>query len=361
MKKIVPEHIKKLSPYLPGLPIEEVKQQFHLKKVSKLASNENPFGVSPRAIQTIKKSLALLNRYPEGSGRVLRKKLANHLGVKSENIILGNGSDEIIQLIVRTFLESGDEVVISEHVFVRFEQETAVLDNKIIFAPMKDFTHDLKAMRKAITPKTKLIFVANPNNPTGTYVTKQEVEKFMQKIPKKVIVVFDEAYYEYIKKKDYPETIKYVRNGYNVIILRTFSKIYGLAGLRIGYGIAPARLIDYLNRVRPPFNTNSLAQVAACVSLDDVNQVLRIRKLTEEGRKYLCAELRALDIYYVPSVTNFILIDLKRNAKIIFQKLLRKGVIVRSMEGYGFPTCIRVTIGLPEENQHFIQALKEIV
>lgn len=349
--------IKGLSAYEPGKPIDEVKRELGLTSVVKLASNENPFGPSPKAIEAIFSSLPDLNRYPEGSCFYLREALSKKLKVGPESLIFGNGSDELIEIIAKTFLEQDDEAVISEMAFVRFEMAVKLMGARAVVTKARNFTHDLSQMAKAVTGKAKLIFVANPNNPTGTMNTKDEVEDFLADVPQDVLVVFDEAYYEYIDRQDYPQTIDYLREGRNLIILRTFSKVYGLAGLRIGYGISRPETIKDLNRVRPPFNVNSLAQSAALAALGDEQWVNECRRKNEEGREFFYREFDRLSLAYIQSVTNFVLLDVKKDAQKAFEKLLAEGVIVRPITG----TYIRVTIGTQEENERFILALENIL
>ncbi len=369
IEKLVRKEVFNFQPYFPGKPIKELERELRrkgvkLKSIVKLASNENPLGPSKKAIELLKKNLRNIYFYPESSCPELRKKLAEKLGVKPENLIFGNGSDEIIELIGKVFLNPEDEIIVSEHAFIRYKMAGDLMGCKVVMVPMKNYTHDLVAMAKAVTPKTKAIFIANPNNPTGTYNTASELVDFFKRLEisgRQVLVIVDEAYYEYAKvEKDYPDTLNYFRQGKNIIILRTFSKIYGLAGLRIGYGIAKKEIIDFLERIRPPFNVNSLAQEAALASLNDETQVKKSVKLVKQGKKYLYQELKKLGFDYVPSAANFILIQMKTNGKDVFAELLQQGVIVRAMEEYGFLEFIRVTIGLPRENKKFISALKNL-
>jgi len=360
IEKLVRKNILDFQPYLPGKPIEEVERELGLARVDKLASNENPLGPSPRAVSAMKRYLNRVNLYPDGSGFYLKKALARKLKVKSENIILGSGTDEIIEIIGKTFLNPIDEIIVSEHAFIRYEMAGELMGCRIKRAPMRNFTHDLEAMKKEITRKTKIVFIANPNNPTGTYVTKEEVGEFMKGLPGNIIVVFDEAYREYVTRKDYPQTLSYVKQGRMAIVMRTFSKIYGLAGLRIGYGVGKRELIDFMERIRPPFNTNSLAQIAALASLSDGAHIRRSCKLVEDGRRYLEWNLEKMGIDFVPSVANHILLKVG-NGEDVFRKLLKKGVIVRPMLEYDLPEFIRVSIGLPRQNRRFITALREVM
>ncbi len=354
-------HILKIKPYPPGRPIEEVKRKLGLKKVIKLASNENPLGPSPEAIQAIKRFALRVNLYPDGEGYYLKKALSEKLGVREDNIILGNGSDEIVSLIVRIALRKGEEVITGDPSFLMYKIDTELNQGKVVPVPLKNFRLDLDGMKKAISSRTRLIFIANPNNPTGTIVKSKQVEQFLRDLPPQILVIFDEAYCEYVEDVDYPRTIDFVRERRNVIVLRTFSKIYGLAGLRIGYGVAKREIIDILNRARPPFNVNSLAQVAALASLKDENQVKRSRKLIKEEKRFLYPRLRELGLSFVPTQANFILIKVGKRAKDIEEGLLKRGIIVRGMEGYNLPQYIRVTIGTREQNEEFIKNFRTIL
>lgn len=352
--------ILKIKPYIPGRPIEEVKRKFRLKKVVKLASNENALGPSGKAVAAIRGALGQINRYPDGDCSYLKKKLAHRLNVAAKNLIFGCGSDEIIVLAIRAFVNRGDEVIIARPTFLIYELASRIAGAKIKFIPLKGFRYDLGAIKNAITPKTKIIFISNPDNPSGSYVNKKEVDEFMRGLPRNLIVYFDEAYRELVDKRDFPDGLKYL-NGHNVIVARTFSKAYGLSGLRIGYGVSRPQIIDYLNRVREPFNVNTLAQVAAFAALDDRAHLLRTRRLLRKGKDYLCKNFRKLELPYVESVTNFVLVKVGPRAQKICQRLLKKGIIVRNMRAWGMNNFIRVTVGTMPENRSFIQALKEII
>ncbi|MFH1824100.1 MAG: histidinol-phosphate transaminase [Candidatus Firestonebacteria bacterium] len=360
MKKLYRDVIDKLQPYIPGKPVAEVQRELSITDIIKMASNENPLGSSPKAISAIRKVLQDISFYPEGSCYELRKNLAKKLEISEENLIFGNGSDEILLMIGEAFLNPGDEVIqaVPELTFVEYKAITLVANGTPVFVELKNYTYDLEKMAEKVTQKTKLIFVANPNNPTGTIVTKTQVEEFLKKVPEDVIVVFDEAYYEYVERADYPESIDYVKEGRNVIVLKTFSKIYGLAGLRIGYGMAKKEIIDILEKVRQPFNVNYLAQVGANAALKDIKFVEESKRVNNVGKKYLYSSLDELDIPYVLSEANFIFIDLKKDAKPVVEKLMEEGVIVRKI---GTGTTIRVTIGKEEQNKRFIEILKRII
>jgi histidinol-phosphate aminotransferase len=353
--------ILEITPYQPGKPIEEVRRQLGLKEVIKLASNENPLGPSPKAVSAIKQSLAKINRYPEGSCFYLRHRLSKKLKVKPQNLIFGNGSDEIIDIIIKAFSEPDDEVITSDITFLEYKIIARQNGRRVKAVPLKDFKYDLSAIRKNISPKARVIFIANPNNPTGTYLKRSEVDKFLDGLPGDIVVVFDEAYLEFAENQDFPKSLNYFRQGKNVIILRTFSKIYGLAGLRIGYGIAGKEFIRYMERARQPFNVNTLAQEAALAALDDTAFIRKAQRVVSEGKKYLYSELDRLKINYIPSAANFILIDLKQNGLKIFNKLLKEGIIVRDMRQYGLNNFIRVTVGTKKENKKFVEALKKVL
>lgn len=360
MESIVREAVKKIEPYVPGKPIEEVKRELGLKDVMKLASNENAFGPSPKAVSAIKQALKDLNRYPDASAFYLKKKLAKLLKVKTENIIVSNGSDEIIVLCCRAFLEPGDEVIISDPTFLIYRIAAQSQGAKIKFVPLKNMKYDLMAKKKAITKKTKIIFIANPDNPTGSFVTRKEVEAFLKGIRSDILVFFDEAYKEfaeYSQGKVYPDTLRHLDRK-NVIITRSFSKAYGLAGIRIGYGVSSATIINYLERLREPFNVNSLAQAAAIAALDDKKFLRKTLKAVETGKRFICKNLDEMGLDYVKSAANFILINVKTDGQQIFKKLLKKGVIVRGMDVWGLKNYIRVTIGTMDENKKFIKELR---
>ena len=363
MKKnnLIRKGILDLKPYIPGKPIEEVKRELGLKEIIKLASNETSVGPSPLAIEAIKKEVQNINLYPEATSRLLREKLVCKLKVDKEMIIVGNGADDIIDLIGMAFINEDDEALTGETTFPAYETAVKIMGGKLILIKLKDFRFDLEEIAQRVNNKTKIIFLCNPNNPTGTIVTKEEVNNFINDIPEDIIVVFDEAYYDYVEDKEYPDSLSYVLEGKNVIILRTFSKIAGIAGVRIGYAIAKPELISYLRRVVNPFTTNRLAQVAALASLDDEEHYKKVLQSNQEGKKYLYGELNKLGLFYVPTETNFIFIDLKEDADIVFEKLLRKGVIIRPGKIYGCPNFIRVTIGNDYENKRFIQAIKEVM
>ncbi|HET9845716.1 MAG TPA: histidinol-phosphate transaminase [Nitrospira sp.] len=349
--------IAALSPYVPGKPIEELQRELGLSRVIKLASNENALGPSPKALAVINDGAATLHRYPDGGAFKLRQALANRWKVTDEQIILGNGSDEILGLLARTFLSPGDEAVMADHTFVIYNMEVMAAHGKAVTVPLKDWRHDVAAMARAITARTRLIFLCNPNNPTGTMVSAEEVASLLARVPEHVVVVFDEAYFEYVRSSEFPDSMAYIREGRNAIVLRTFSKIYGLAGLRIGYGVTTGEIANLLNRVRPPFNANSIAQRAALAALDDDEHVARSRAVNQAGMEQIVNGLRALGLAPISSEANFVYFDVGRDGRHIFDALLHQGVIVRHIDG----RMIRVTIGQAEENRVFLAALAQVL
>lgn len=363
MKNIVRANILNVKPYVPGKPIEEVERELGLKDVIKLASNESCLGPSPKAVAAIKRSLKSINRYPDSSSFYLKKKVAKLLGVGEDNVIFGNGSDEVICLAIKTFVNPGDEVIIARPTFLIYEIASQLHNAEIKLVGLtKDFKYDLKSMRAAITEKTKIIFIANPDNPTGTYVTKNELDEFFKGLPENIIVFLDEAYYEFANSaaRDYPNGLDYLKRP-GVIVARSFSKAYGLAGLRIGYGVSSATVINYMERAREPFNVNLLAQVGALAALDDKKFLKRELKHVAREKKFLYSAFREMKISYVPSATNFILVDVRRDCKEVFNKLLKEGVIVRDMKAWGLDSYIRLTIGTRRENIKFIKSLGKII
>jgi len=354
------KEILKVKPYKPGKPIEEVKRELGLKEAIKLASNENALSPSSRVISSIEKMLKSINRYPDERCFYLKKALKSKHKLSSENIVIGNGSDEVIVLALRAFANPGDEVVTAKPTFLIYEIASTIAGVKVKTVPLKDYRYDLNSIAGALTKNTKLVFIANPDNPTGTYVTAREVDAFMRKVGKDTIVFFDEAYFEFAEGlNDYPCTLNYL-NKKNVIISRTFSKIYALAGLRIGYGLANKDIISAMDRVREPFNVNSVAQVAALAAIKDRAYVQAAKRLVKEGKEYIYKNITEMAYDYIPSATNFVLINVGGCSKTLYQKLLKKGVIVRDMSAWGLSGFIRVTIGTMKENIKFIKALKTV-
>jgi histidinol-phosphate aminotransferase len=355
------DHILGIAPYEPGKPIEELERELGIHDAIKLASNENPLAPSDRVREAIAAALTTLNRYPDGSGFYLRQGLAKKHGVSPEHVVLGNGSNELIELLVRAFLRPGDEAVVPHPSFVVYPMIVQAAGGIRVMVMLKDYRIDLEAMARAITPMTKLVFIANPNNPTATMSTADEVEHFMTRVPERTIVIFDEAYIEFALGPDFPDTLAYVKQGRKVAVLRTFSKAASLAGLRVGYCIADPDAVSLMNRIRQPFNVNALAQAAALAALDDDAHVLECVRMIEAGRHFLYDEFKALGVKYVPSRANFILVDVGRSAADIYQKLLHEGVIVRPLTSFGMETALRVTVGTPEENRRFVKALRTVL
>lgn len=361
LRKLVNRGVLALNPYQPGKPIEEVQRELGITDVIKLASNENPLGPSPLALKAAKKALAHIGRYPDSGGYELKQALAHHLTVDTEQITLGNGSDNLLAMVANAFVKPGEEVIISDYAFATFTIIAHLSQAQAVFAPTQNWHHDLTAMAHLVTKKTKLIFIANPNNPTGTYNTESEFMAFLKSIPENIVIVADEAYHEYVKQPNYPQTLKFLKQFPNLVIIRTFSKIYGLAGLRIGYSITTKEMAEILNRVRLPFNVNSVAMEAAKAALTDIHHVKESLRINNEGMEQLSAALRKLGFEFLPSVTNFITINVEQDAIQIFQKLLQQGVIVRPLSAQQMPTHIRVTIGTAEQNKRFIDALIKVI
>jgi histidinol-phosphate aminotransferase len=362
MKKPWKKILENIKPYKPGKPIEEVKREFNLGDVIKLASNENPFPPSPLVIKALAGAAKDANRYPDGGCFYLRNALSKKLGVPGENIVFGNGSDEIIVLALHAFVEPGDEVVVADPTFLIYNIASMVRGAVVRSVPLKGYRYDLEAMSKAVTDKTKVVFIANPDNPTGSYVTKAELDSFLGKIPENTVVFLDEAYYEFAAGGDYPETLDMaVRGDRHIITARTFSKVYGLAGLRVGYGITRSDIAEVLNKVREPFNVNSLAQTAAAAALEDAEYVKRSVSLVKTEKEKYYRFFDSVGIKYVPSRANFVLFDTGRDSVRVFELLLKKGVIVREMSAWGLKGFIRVNMGLPEENEKFFSAFKEAI
>jgi histidinol-phosphate aminotransferase len=357
LQHLIPPWLASLVPYQPGKPVEEVEREYGIRDSIKLASNENPLGPSPRAVEALRGALAGIHRYPDGGGFYLKQRLAAKLGVSTDQIALGNGSNEILEFVARTFLRPGEDAVMSEQAFVVYAsvvQSAAGIPRAV---PLREFTHDLDAIAAAVRKSTRLVFLGNPNNPTGTIYPRAAFERLLERLPKDVVVVADDAYAEYVSDPEYPRTLDYLRPDRLLITLRTFSKIYGLAGLRIGYGIGPAELVAALERIRQPFNVNVLGQVAALAALDDDEHVERSRRANREGMLFLEREFTRLGLAYVPSQANFVLVRVGAGGE-VYERLLRRAVIVRPMGGYGFPEHVRVTVGTAEENRRFVDALE---
>jgi histidinol-phosphate aminotransferase len=357
----IPDYIKAIAPYVPGKPIEELEREYGITDSIKLASNENPLGPSPKAMAAIGPASVNLHRYPNGASYELTQRLSRHLDVAPEQIVLGNGSDDLLGMLTRVFLQPGDEVLVPDPSFLMYAIVAQSAGAVPVKVPLNEGAIDLEKMSAGIGPLTRMVFICNPNNPSGSAVLGKALEAFLGGVPAHVVVVVDEAYFEFVRDKQCISGITHLESYPNVVTLRTFSKAYGLAGLRIGYGVMSASLAGLLHRVRMPFNVNTLAQVAAAAALDDTDFLDKTLSTVHEGLDYLYAELTQRGMRYFPTQANFFLLDVIRPADDVFQALLRHGVIVRSMRTYGYPTYIRVSVGLPEENRRFLKALDKVL
>ncbi|MFY1667202.1 histidinol-phosphate transaminase [Pseudomonas sp. Pseu.R1] len=355
--------VQKLSPYVPGKPVDELARELNIDpaNIIKLASNENPMGASPKALQAIRDALAELTRYPDGNGFDLKQALAERCGVQASQVTLGNGSNDILEIVARAYLAPGLNAVFSEHAFAIYPIVTQAVGANARVAKAKDWGHDLPAMLAAIDSNTRVVFIANPNNPTGTWFGPQALADFLADVPKDVLVVLDEAYIEYAEGVELPDGLNFLADYPNLLVSRTFSKAYGLASLRVGYALSSPVVADVLNRVRQPFNVNSLALAAACAALSDTDYVAESRRLNEAGMQQLEEGLRAFGLSWIPSKANFIAVDVGGDAAPVYEALLREGVIVRPVGGYGMPRHLRVSIGLPAENTRFLEALSKVL
>lgn len=356
----VKETLVGLKPYEPGKPIEEVQRELGLSEVIKLASNENPYGCSKKVKDALKNAFDDLAIYPDGYARVLRERVAKHINVKETELIFGNGSDEVILILCRALLSEGDNIVTAKPTFSQYKHNAVIEGAEIKEVPLVDGVHDLEAMVQAIDENTKIVFVCNPNNPTGTYVGKEAFLSFLERVPKDVLVVSDEAYYEYVEAEDYPETIPLIKDYPNLVVLRTFSKAYGLAALRVGYGVGNEDFIRSIEPAREPFNNNTLGQRAAKVALDDQAFIKDCFGKNREEMKRMEVFCEEMGFTYYPSQTNFMLIDVKKQGGEVFQKLLEQGIIVRNGEAFGFSTSIRLTLGTKEQNDRVMDALRNL-
>jgi histidinol-phosphate aminotransferase len=353
-------HLRELGVYEPGKPIEEIARELQVEPadIIKLASNENPFGPSPAAIRAMTAALQQAHLYPDGGGFYLRRAIADRLGVVPENVILGNGSNEIIEFLAHAFLNRGDSIVTSEYAFIAYKLIAALFGAKTIEARGREYKHDLPAILEAIQPNTRLIIIANPNNPTGTLISQREIDEFMKQVPDRVVTVFDEAYYEFLDEP--PDTLRYVRAERNIVVLRTFSKIHGLAGTRIGYGVGSPALIEVLQKTRQPFNVNSIAQAGALAALTDEAHSRRTKQTVDAGRSYLGEALADIGVQFVPSAANFLMVNVGDGRR-VFKEMLAQKVIVRPLTGYGLHAWVRISVGTMDENERCISALKEVL
>jgi histidinol-phosphate aminotransferase len=361
MKRLMRDCVEKLKPYPPGKPIEELERELGITGSIKLASNENPLGPSPKAVKAVTENLKNMHRYPDADAYYLREKLAGKFGLPINRIIVGNGADELIELVAKTFLSPGEEVIIPEHAFLLYETFALSFDGRAVIVPLSDFSVDLGAMIEAVTPRTKIVFINNPQNPTGKAITRDEISRFLDEFPSDVIVVLDEAYIEFSTDPDVGSGLEFLDSYPLLVVLRTFSKIYGLAGLRLGYGFASEAITESLNRVRQPFNVNSLAQVAGLAALDDDEFAEKSLALTKQGLAYLYGELDRLGLAYIPTQANFLIIKTPLGARETYERMLKQGVIIRAMDSYGLEDYIRVNVGLAEENSRFIHTLESII
>jgi histidinol-phosphate aminotransferase len=361
MRPLVPPYIETLTPYPPGKPIEEAEREYGLKGVIKLASNENPLGPSPLAMKAIEAAIRRLHLYPDGSSYHLINRLAAFLGVAPTEVFVGNGSNEIIELIVKTFTTPEDEGLLCKGSFLMYKLALQSQGRPFIEVPMADYRYDLEAMAGHLGARTRVVFLANPDNPTGTAFGRGELERFLSRVPAECLVVLDEAYFEYVDWPEYPNGMDYFRQMPNLVVLRTFSKIYGLAGVRLGYGIMQSQLTGYLHRTRMPFNLSSLAQAGGIAALDDVEHVRTSRDTAIRGLQYLERELPALGVRVPKSHANFVFAEFDRPAQPIYEQLLRQGIITRPLRGYGFPNALRISVGLVSQNKRLVAALKQVL
>jgi histidinol-phosphate aminotransferase len=353
--------IAELKPYLPAKPIEEVQAELGLAEIANMALNENPLGPSPRALEAMEKELKRVNLYPEGPCTFLRREMSKRLGIDDTMITFSNGADNCILMVASAFINEGDEVVMADPTFFVYRTAATIMGGYPVCVKLKDHVHDLDAMRKAVTQRTKLIFLCNPNNPTGTIVTKDALDDWISRLPEDLILVLDEAYFEFVSDRDYPDGLDYIKKGANVICLRTFSKLYGIAGLRVGYALGSSAFVAALNRVREPFPVSRIAQVAALAALEDEEFKQKVLRSNAEGRDYLSLEFEKMALPYAPSHTNFVFVDFGRDSQEVYQSLLGQGIIIRTGHIWNCPTFARITIGTMEENRRFIKALKTVL
>lgn len=352
--------LQDLAVYEPGKPIEETARELGVdpSTIIKLASNENPLGPSPKALQAMRTALEDAHLYPDGSGFYLRKALAAKLRLAPEAIILGNGSNEVIEFLGHAFLNPGDDVITCQYAFIVYKLLATAFGVRTIETPSPDYQQNLDATLDAITAKTRIIFIPNPNNPTGTLISQRDIDRFMSRIPNSIIVVFDEAYFEFLD--DPPDTLRFVRDGRNVVVLRTFSKIHGLAGVRIGYAIASPEITEVLHKTRQPFNVNSIAHAGAIAALADEAHLIETKRVIDEGRAYLQEQLAEMHVPFVSAVANFLMVNVGDGCA-VFQKLLQRKIIVRPLKGYGLPEWVRISVGTMEQNRQLIAALRDVM
>ncbi len=361
VRKLVRRRIFDIEAWPVGKPIEEVMEELGLSEIAMMATNENPLGPSPKAVKAMEEAIRHVNLYPDGPCLSLKRKVARRLGVTEDMITFGNGADSCIRIVASAFINDGDEVVMADPTFPVYTIFTRVMGGKEVFVPLKDYAYDLKSMMEKVGEQTKLVFICNPNNPTGSIVRKAELDEFLHNLPPHVIVVLDEAYFEFVSDPQYPNGLDYLKEGHNVIVMRTFSKLYGLAGLRIGYMVAEREVIAALERVREPYTVSRVAEAAALAALDDQEFVDRVLENNEKSRSLLYCELDRLGLTYVPSHTNFLFVDLNTNAKKVTEALLRRGFLIRPGTPWKLPTCVRITFGTEAQNAAFIRALEDVL
>ncbi|HKI74010.1 MAG TPA: histidinol-phosphate transaminase [Pseudomonadales bacterium] len=353
--------IRELQPYVPGKPIEELQRELGLTDVIKLASNENPLGPSPQVLEALQRVMPEIARYPDGSAWHLKHKLAEFLGVGPENLTIGNGSNDVLELLARIFLSPANESIVSQHSFVVYPLVTRAIGADLRVVPARNYGQDLEATLNSISPKTRMVFIANPNNPTGTWIDESTLAEFLDQMREDIIVVLDEAYFEYVEAAGFPNGIELQRRYPNLVVTRTFSKAYGLAALRVGYAVSHPDIADLMNRVRQPFNVNAMSLAAAEVALADQDHVKEAVRVNREGLSMLTQACDELGLGYIPSAGNFLAVDFGRDAMPIYDALLHQGVIVRPIGVYEMPNHLRVTVGTADENQRFIEALKRVL
>ncbi len=361
MKFKVSDSIATIKPYEAGKPLKELERELNIKKATKLASNENALGFSPKIHSAVLEHLGEMNRYPESSGHDLNIALSDKFHVAPENIVLGNGSDDIIALLAHAYLNPGDEAVMPLPSFLMYEISVKTAKGIPVMVPLNDFSTNLDGLIEQITPKTRMVFITNPFNPTGSVITTTEFQAFAKQVPEDVLIIMDEAYIEFVKDDKVYNALKKPLQDPRVVTLRTFSKAYGLAGFRVGYGVMDSEIAQMLNRIRQPFNVNGLAQIAAVTALDDNAFLQKSVKATQDGLDFLSQQLKQMGISALPSQSNFLMFDIKTDATAVFEKMLAKGVIVRSMKSYGFDTFLRINAGTQTENEVFIQVLKQVL
>jgi histidinol-phosphate aminotransferase len=361
VKRLIRDNISKIEQYEPGKPIEVLQRELSLKgAILKMASNENPLGPSPLAVEAIKKRVQEVNLYPDNCCYYLKERLSEYLDVSPGNLRIGNGTTELILFLGMIFLNNEDSLITSRSSFIMAKIVTQIMDCRLVEIPLREYRHDLEAMSASIREDTKIIYIDNPMNPIGTMVTHREMMQFLKRIPEDVVLVLDEAYHDYVKHADYPSSLSLVRERKNVMVLRTFSKMYGLAGLRVGYCVARPALIQAMDNVSPPFSVNRLGQIGAAAALDDADHVERTRDINERGKSFFYRQFEEMGVFYIPSMTNFVTIDTRGDAWKIARELQNRGIIVRPLTTYGQPAFLRVTIGTPEQNKRFIKEFKKI-